>query len=158
MPAAEVPTQTFQGDCDLLLTVTNDPPLTSTPAPGSARAQGTGTCTGVLTDESGHTENLDGAPVRLRAAGTGDLSCGGGNASGEGVLSFGRAQIDYAFDEVRGPGSATLSYTGAAGGSALALASVSPDQDPVETVSTCADTGLREVRVVVNLLTNDLSG
>lgn len=156
--AATTPSESFDGTCDLVLTVVHDPPLTASPTSGSARARGTGECTGSLTETGGHVVHLDGASAEIRAAGTGDLSCGGGQAQGEGVLFLPTARIRFAFQEVRGPGVATLHYVGTGGGDALGEAYAAPDQDPVQTVTACAETGLRRVRVLEHLVSNDLAG
>ncbi|MQA06013.1 MAG: hypothetical protein GEV07_25955 [Streptosporangiales bacterium] len=158
-PAAAVASvQSFDGRCDLRLTVVHDPQLTPSPTFGAARARGNGECTGALTKADGRVVHLDGARAGVRAASTGNLSCAGGESNGDGVLSLDGTRIGFEFTEIRGPGTATLDYTGDAGGSAIGQAYVAPDEDPADAVTTCADTGLRSVRVVEHLVSNDLAG
>lgn len=156
--AAVTSEQSFDGTCDLRLTVVHDPVLTPTPTSGAATARGKGECTGTLTKADGRVVQLDGASAGVRAASTGTLSCAGGESSGSGVLSLDGSRIGFEFDEVRGPGTATLNYTGDADGSAVGQAYVAPDGDPADAVTTCADTGLRSVRVVEHLVSNGLAG
>lgn len=160
VPAAEArpAEQAFRGICELALTVTHRPPLRGTPSTGAAKARGRGTCSGELISGSGRSWAVEESPAAMRASGAGDLSCAGGHAAGEGVLKIRGARIGFAFEEVRGPGTATLRYEGAAGGSAVAVAHLSAEQDPVGSVSACADNGLRRVRVSVRLISADLAG
>ncbi|MPZ63626.1 MAG: hypothetical protein GEU93_20590 [Propionibacteriales bacterium] len=151
-------TETFRGTCDLTLTVRHQPSLTTALASGQVWARGSGTCTGGLTRASGRVVLLDEAPVDIRATGAGELSCGGGVAQGTGVLSFGGEKIGFNFEEIRGPGVATLYYTGSAAGSALGEAYISPDEDPAETAAACTGTGLRRVEVQEQLVSNGISG
>lgn len=156
--AASPPDETFRGHCELTLTVVHDPPLTTSLAAGTAEARGSGSCTGELTRADGRTVFLDGARVNVRASSTGELSCGGGLADGSGVMSFAAARIGFGMREVRGPGTATLYYTGTSGGSGLGEASLSPDRDPAGPVDACTGDGLRDVRVVEQVVSKDMSG
>jgi hypothetical protein len=151
--------ETFSGTCAMSGTVRQDPPLTNTPQQGTAVARLAGTCTGTLVDKRGREHALENAPASYAATAAGELSCGGGTATGRGKLRFGRGRtISFQFSEVRGPGVAAVELEGTRGGSATGEATVSRDEDPVEIAMLCAGEGLREVGIDASLVSPGISG
>lgn len=149
----------FTGTCELSGALRQRPPLTNELAPGRARATAKGTCSGELIDRRGRTRRLDDAPVSYRARAAGELSCGGGTATGSGRLRFDRNEtIRFAFSELRGPGVAAITLEGRAGGSAAGVANVSASEDPVETLERCSGSGLRRAQIELRLASLGISG
>jgi hypothetical protein len=99
---------TFEGTCQLSGLLRQDPPITNVPQPGSASARATGTCTGTLTGSRGVVRELDKARSTYFASASGSVSCGGGSATGSGVLRVGGRKIAFEFSELRGPGTAAV--------------------------------------------------
>ena len=151
-------TATFEGRCEFSGALRQDPPLTNTTAPGSATARARGACFGTLTKHDGDVRTLDGDRVDYAAQAEGELSCGGGSSSGAGELRFPGERIRFGFSEVRGPGAAAISLAGQGGGEASAVATVSPEEDPVEIAQRCAGEGLRTVRIDISLTSPGISG
>ena len=148
-PSAE----TFQGTCQFSGVLRQDPPLTNTPQPGRAAALAAGTCSGSLTGSKGRTRQLDGAHAGYFARAEGTSSCAGGTAAGAGFLRIRGERIDFHFSEARGPGAAAIRLEGARGGSATGAARVSDDEDPVRIAQECSGSGLRQVRIQIDLAT-----
>ena len=144
---------TFEGTCEMSGLLSQSPPITNLPQPGSASARAGGTCTGTLTGARGQVRELDTAPSRYFAGATGDMSCGGGSAEGSGVLRIAGREIRFAFSEVRGPGVAAVSLEGRAGGSATGAAHVSRDEDPADIAAKCSGEGLRSAHIDLHLAT-----
>jgi hypothetical protein len=74
---------TFEGTCALTGTFRFDPPLGLQPRQTALTDRAAGACTGTIDG----IHRVD-APVRLKARGSGTLSCLGGQASTRGVLIF----------------------------------------------------------------------
>src|SRR3954471_15804414 len=91
---------TFEGTCELSGLLRQSPPLTNVPQPGSASARARGTCSGTLTGSRGVVRKLDSARSTYFARASGNVSCGGGSASGSGVLRVGGRKILFEFSEV----------------------------------------------------------
>jgi hypothetical protein len=145
--------ETFQGTCEFSGILRQDPPLTNTPGPGRAVALAAGTCSGTLTGSKGKARQLDGARAGYAAGAEGTSSCAGGTAAGAGVLRIGNARIHFRFSEARGPGVGAIRLDGARGGSATGAARVSEDEDPVRIAEECGGSGLRQVRIEIDLAT-----
>jgi hypothetical protein len=117
------------------------------------RAADLGTCSGTLTDRRGRRHQLDAVRSKYVARATGTLGCGGGTASGRGVLTVRGRRIRFGFEEVRGPGGAAIRLTGARGGSATGEAHASPSEDPPAIAQACSAPGLRGVALDANIAT-----
>ena len=154
-------TETFSGACDMSGTVRHQPPLTMTPMPTAIHGRFNGTCSGVLTDSDGRTEQLDGAAARyvVRDAG-GELSCNGGTATGAGSLLFaGGREIEFTLTERRpAPGVAIVSLVGDAGGTATVFGTVSPDEDLVGLSERCNGPGVRVIHGDARIVSPGISG
>ena len=136
---------TFEGSCSFSGVLRQDPPVTNLPQPGEATARAVGECSGT--------------PARYFARAHGDISCGGGTATGRGFIRIGRRKLRFLFSEVRGPGAAAVRLEGARGGSAAGEATISPEEDPVQIAQQCSGPGLRSVRIDINIATTpSLSG
>jgi hypothetical protein len=136
---------TFEGSCTFSGVLTQEPPVTNLPQPGRATARAVGTCSG--------------SPARYFARAHGDISCGGGTATGRGFIRIGRRKLRFLFSEVRGPGVAAVRLEGARGGSAAGEARVSEEEDPVQIAQQCSGPGLRSVRIDIDIATTpSLSG
>jgi hypothetical protein len=131
--------QTFQGTCQFSGKLRQNPGLTNTPQAGKAVARAHGSCNGMR------------ASYFARARGT--VSCGGGSAEGSGSIRLQGERIRFRFSEVRGPGSAAVRLEGANGGSAAGEARASETEDPVEIAQKCGGTGVRAVRIHIDLAT-----
>lgn len=151
--AAERRSQTFEGSCSLSGSVVQDPPITTVPAPGSATAEASGTCSGTITDHKGRVRQIDAAPSRYAASASGTVGCAGGSATGAGVLRIRGVRIAFSFSEVRGPGAAAVNLQGEGGGSATGTAVASASEDPAAIAAACAGAGLRSVRIDITLAT-----
>ena len=90
---------------------------------------------------------------RFVAHARGVVGCGGGTASGAGVLKLAGKRLRFSFDEVRGPGTAAIRLEGRRGGSASGAANVSSREDPVAIAAACGGAGLREVEIEAQLAT-----
>jgi hypothetical protein len=145
--------ETFQGTCQFSGTLRQDPPLTNTPGPSRAAALAAGSCSGALTDSKGRARQLDGARAGYFAHAEGTTSCAGGTAAGGGVLRIRGERIHFRFSEARGPGAAAIRLEGARGGSATGAARVSEDEDPARIAQACSGSGLRQVRIRIDLAT-----
>ena len=153
--AAEHGPETFEGTCALSGTVVQDPPMTNVPAPGSASATAAGTCSGTLTDRKGHARSVEAAHSSYAAQASGVIGCGGGSATGAGVLRIQGTRIAFTFSEVRGPGAAAVRLEGAGGGSATGAATASTSEDPAAIAAACASpAGLRSVAIDIQLATS----
>jgi hypothetical protein len=145
--------ESFEGTCQFSGTLRQDPPLTNLPQAGQASAIATGVCTGTLTDSKGRVRELDGARAGYFAKASGTSSCAGGTAAGAGFLRIRGVRIDFRFSEVRGPGAGAIRLEGARGGGATGAARVSDDEDPVRIAEACSGTGLRQVRIEIDIAT-----
>jgi hypothetical protein len=145
--------ETFQGTCQFSGTLRQNPPLTNTPQPGRASASAAGTCSGTLTDASGRVRQLDGARAGYAAQAEGTASCAGGTGAGRGSIRIRDARIDFRFSEVRGPGAGAIRLEGVRGGSAAGAARVSDSEDPARIAEKCSGSGLRQVRIEIDLAT-----
>ena len=150
-------TISFTGDCQGSGTVAFKPPLTNTPRPISQRARGTLICSGQLVDGRGRTHGLTNAPVGYTSREQGDsVSCGLGLDSGPGALHFKWGPLRFNVTERRAAAAATLTYTGAKGGSATGVAH--PNGDPATAVEQCAGSGIKRTGVDLTLHADSLSG
>ena len=149
---------TFDGDCQGSGSVAFNPPLTNDPQPVTQHARGPLTCSGTLVDGRGRSHELTDARVLYTAVEQGDsLSCGAGIDSGTGALHFKKwGKLRFNVTERRAAALATLSYTGAKGGSATGVAH--PTSDPVATVQQCGGSGLKKVPVDLSLSADSLAG
>jgi hypothetical protein len=130
---------TFQGTCQFSGILRQDPPLKNTPGLGRAAAFAAGTCSG--------------ARASYFAQAEGTTSCAGGTAAGAGVIRIRGDRIAFRFSEVRGPGAGAIRLEGARGGSAIGAARVSEDEDPARIAEECGGSGLRQVRIEIDLTT-----
>jgi hypothetical protein len=130
---------TFEGTCQFSGKLRHKPPIMNAPQTGGATARARGLC--------------NGEPARYFARAEGTLSCGGGTATGAGVLRLRGERIRFGFSEVRGPGAAAIRLEGAEGGSAAGEARVDEDEDPAEIAEKCGGDGLRVVRIHIDLAT-----
>jgi hypothetical protein len=148
---------TFDGDCQGSGTVVFTPPLTNTARQTTQHVRGLATCSGTLVDRKGRSHELTNARVLYTAIEQGNVSCGEGIDSGTGALHFklGGA-LRFSVTERRAAALATLTYTGANGGSATAVAH--PTGDPVATVEACGGSGIKKTTVDVTLKSDALSG
>jgi len=144
---------TFEGTCELSGLLRQSPPITNVPQPGSASARARGTCSGTLTGSRGVVRELDAARSTYFARASGSVSCGGGSATGSGVLRVGGRKIQFKFSEVRGPGTAAVQLKGRNGGSAAGTANVSADEDPAEIAQKCGGEGLSSAHIDIKLAT-----
>lgn len=152
--AAKSAAKTFDGSCDIAVTVTFDPALTNTPQDVAQTAKGTATCSGTFTDRRGRSHELADAPVSYSSfSAAKGSSCLAGNNAGDGVLGFRYGKLRFAFTERRAGPFPTLEYTGAAGGSALGAGHPASDADPVAAVQACGAGGLRSFDVEGQLQT-----
>jgi hypothetical protein len=152
-------TSTFEGTCQFSGLLQQSPPMTNLPQPGEATARAVGACSGTLTDEKGRERSLSSSRARYFARARGDVSCGGGSATGKGFIRVGREKLRFRFSEVRGPGVAAVRLEGVAGGSAAGEARVSEEEDPVAIAQKCSGAGLAEVRIDIDLATTpEISG
>jgi hypothetical protein len=141
----------FRGACELSGTVSFLPPLTITQRPGAVSAKAAGTCSGSVTDGDGVAHALNASPASLAAQSRGSESCGFGNGSGTANLRIARHAVGYEYSEVRtGPG---LVLTAAGpGGSAIAEGNVSPSENPLTILNTCATGGLTTAPIDIRLV------
>jgi hypothetical protein len=141
--AAGVRATTFDGSCDIAVTVSFDPPLTNTPQDIDQTARGTGLCTGTLVDRRGRTHELTDAPMGYYSYSRAEnSSCLAGLNEGSGVFTFRYGKLRFAFTERRATAVPTLEYTGLTGGSALGQGEPAPSSDPAAAVQACAGSGL----------------
>ena len=146
----------FTGDCQGSGTVAFKPPLTNTARPTTQHARGLATCSGTLVDGRGRSHQLTNARVLYTAIEQGTVSCGEGIDSGAGALHFKWGALRFSVTERRAAALATLTYTGANGGSATGVAH--PTGDPVATVEACGGSGLKKSPVDLTLKADALSG
>ena len=152
--AAQPRASTFDGSCDISVTVSFDPPLTNTPQDIDQTVRGTGRCTGTFVDRRGRTHHLDNAPIGYFSFSHAEKSsCLAGLNMGSGALTFGYGKLGFAFTERRATAAPTLEYTGLAGGSALGAGEPAPSSDPAAAVQACAGSGLSSFDVDGHLQT-----
>lgn len=144
---------TFDGTCDLSGAVRQSPPLGVLPVEGTAVAHARGRCSGTLTNADGSAHQVRRARAYYRATASGSLSCGGGSSDGRGYLQIGRHRINFAFNEIRGPGVGAITLEGRAGGAAAGAATVRTDTDPLAIVERCAASRLRAAPIDLTLAT-----
>lgn len=155
--------QTFSGACEMSGVILHEPPLTNQPAPTQVRGRFKGTCSGELTNRRGRTRQLDGAPGAYKARPTGELSCLGGTATGNGRLIFRHSAfrhkqvIKVSLTERRTPGVAEVTLEGAAGGSASVTGTVSAGEF-VNAGERCSGPGLRRLRGDARIASAGISG
>lgn len=144
----------FSGNCQLSGSVSFSPPLTTSPQTISQTVQAQGTCSGTFVDAGGRTHQLNNAPVAYRGTERGaDSSCGGGTDSGPGQVTLAGGTIRFTISETRATGVVVASATGAAGGSAKALAAPSPSESPAAIAQQCAGSGLKQANIQIQLST-----
>jgi hypothetical protein len=146
-------TETFEGTCEFAGRLHQRPPLTNVPQAGRGFAVARGTCTGTFTDEDGRVRRLNAERVGYFASAEGTLTCGGGEAAGNGFLLIRGERLDFRFTELRGPGAGAIRLDGAGGGSAAGVARVSAEEDPMEIAERCSGRGLREVDIEIDIAT-----
>jgi hypothetical protein len=149
---------TFTGSCDGSATVTFEPPLTNAPRSLTQHARGPLACSGSLVDARGRSHKLTNARVIYDATERGDnISCGLGIDAGNGSLAFRWGKLRFVASEKRVAALATLSYTGAKGGSATATATAGGD--PAVAVQQCAGSGIKRISVNLSIdAGNGISG
>jgi hypothetical protein len=139
---------TFSGSCQLSGSVAFVPPLTNTAQALTQYARATGTCSGTFIARNGRTHQLNGAPVSYQATEYAPAaSCNAGTDSGNGTVTFPYGTIGFTISETRVSGVAALTLKGAAGGSALGQANISPSANPVAIAQACAGTGLTQAPI-----------
>ena len=152
--AATKPADTFAGSCEAQVLVRNDPPMSSTIT--DTRIDITtrrATCTGTVTRGNG-VHQVDAAPTTGHLQGFGPSSCLVSSTSGSGYFTIDRRwRIDFTYDEPRLGPVGTLTWFGAAGGSATDVARLSQDEDPFDIVQRCGAEGVPEVLVDVTIAT-----
>jgi hypothetical protein len=152
--AARVAATTFDGSCEIAVTVSFDPPLTNAPQSIDQTARGTGSCTGTLTDRAGRSHELDSAPIGYYSFSRAEnSSCLEGLNSGSGALTFRYGKLRFAFTERRAGPFPTLEYNGLVGGSAFGAGHPASDADPVAAVQACGAGGLKSFGVEGQLQT-----
>jgi len=150
-------TISFTGDCQGSGTVGFTPPLTNTARPILQRARGTLICSGELVDGRGRSHGLTNARVVYTSREQGDsVSCGLGLDSGPGALHFKWGRLHFNVTERRAAAAATLTYTGAKGGSATGVAH--PNGDAATAVQQCAGSGIERAGVDLTLHAESISG
>jgi hypothetical protein len=139
---------TFEGQCQLSGTAAFSKPVTTSPARVRNRVTAKGTCSGSLTDPSGHATQLSDSPVQYRATefGTQESCELNQNARGNGALIFQVGTLRFRIVENRVNATALLSFTGRRGGSATAIANVN-SPDPTSLLEQCAGGGISAVPV-----------
>ena len=147
---------TYDGDCQGSGTVAFKPPLTNTARQTTQQARGLATCSGTLVDGQGRSHQLTNARVLYTATEQGDVSCGEGIDSGTGALHFKWGRLHFNVTERRAAAAATLTYTGAKGGSATGVAH--PNGDPATAVQQCAGSGIKRTGVDLSLHADSLAG
>jgi hypothetical protein len=151
---------TFAGQCQLTGNVGFSPKMTTTPSVVRNYPSAAGTCSGSLTKANGQTTALSNAPVRYRAfeLGTQESCASNLDASGTGELIFAAGPLRFQIIENRVSGTAALSFTGDAGGSAGAVANVN-SSSPQGILEQCAMGGVASVPVqLVIATTPSISG
>lgn len=119
----------LQRSCTLSGTVAFQPPLTNTPQSVTQFARATGTCSGTFIGGNGQTHQLNSAPVSYRATEyASGASCNAGTDSGSGTIIFPDGTIKFTISETRVSGGVAVTLKGAAGGSAVGQANISPAQ------------------------------
>lgn len=157
--AAKQRAERFKGTCAMSGVIRHDPPMTTTPKETTVRGGFSGTCSGALRDRKGRMRQLDQAPATYDGRGTGELSCLGGVAEGTGKLGFGRGRvIEFRLTERRGPGTATVTLRGKAGGTGTVAGTVSRDEDLDELNQRCMGSGVRLLRGDLRLVSPGMSG
>lgn len=156
-------TETFSGVCDMSGVIRHEPPLINEPRPTQVRGVFRGTCSGELTNRRGRTRQLDGGPGVYKARPSGDLSCLGGTATGNGRLIIrhkraGRRHvIKVNLTERRTPGVAEVTLEGTAGGSGSVTGTVSA-MEFVDAGERCSGSGLRRLRGDGRIASPGISG
>jgi hypothetical protein len=145
---------TFTGTCRGTGTVTFRPPLTNTPKTLTQHAIGPLACSGTLRDRRGRTHDLNKARVIYDAREGGDnISCAVGIDGGTGALRFRWGLLRFTVSEKRVAAVATLSYSGARGGSASATAIAGGD--PATVVRECGGDGIKRIPASLDLDAGD---
>ena len=159
-PAAKKATpERFAGTCEMSGVIRHSPPMTMVPAQTEIRGNFRGVCSGKLTDRKGRTRKLTNAPASYEGLGKGELSCMGGIATGTGKLRFGKGRvIDFRLTERRGPGVATVTLEGKAGGTGVVAGTVSKDQDLQTINEQCMGTGLDVLRGDAKITSPGIAG
>jgi hypothetical protein len=140
--------RTFSGKCSLAGLATFSPALTLSAQNVEQHAHASGTCSGTFIDSAGTRHQLSRSPVTFTetASATG-ASCAYGIASGRGALAFALGTVGGPFSETRIGPAVVISLRGDAGGSATAIAAVSPTESPVSILQECAAGGLDQVPI-----------
>lgn len=147
-------TPSFSGSCQFTATVAFAPAQTGTPAPGTDRAQGQGTCSGTLTTASGLQRQIDNAPAEYWAADSGTSSCEAATMAGSGQIVIERtSQFGFVLHESRVGPVAMLIMQGTRSGAALGEANLPPNENPQAVASACLSGGLLTAPVDITVRT-----
>lgn len=158
--SAQRPTS-FSGNCTFSGLVRFQPALTNSAQPVADFATASGTCSGTFTNGSGHSRQLNGAPVGYEASDQGaSASCAlNPGAAGSGELIFPSGKLAFNLSESRVASLAWLSLTGRTGGSATGEANTNPNANLVQAVEACSGSGLAQSPVDIRLqTTSSISG
>jgi hypothetical protein len=158
-PATAPGASTFSGTCSLAGSATFSPRLTLRPQTVEQHVRAPGACSGTLVDTSGARHALSSAPVTFTERATAKhASCAYGIAEGRGALEFRYGTIAGPFSETRLGPAVVVTLRGDAGGSATAMAAVSPSQNPVNILQQCAGSGLQHVPISAVAVSTGISG
>ena len=157
--ADEPGSETFAGTCEMSGVIKSSPALTNTPTFMRFHGTFSGVCSGTFTDRDGETQEFDAVRSSYDGRGEGELSCIGGISTGTGKLVFGGGrEIDFRLTERRGPGVATVTLEGEAGGSAVVQGTVSQEEDLQELNERCNGSGIRHLRGDARIASPGISG
>ena len=158
--AARTGTDTFAGSCRFSGAVTYPgTPLTAEPQRIRMLVHLAGRCDGTLESGDRAPVPVADAPATVMVESDGTSSCAVSEQAGRGRLTVLGRTISFGFTEARTGPVATPLLTGAAGGSAVAVARISDRADAPTLVERCADGGLHDVPIDATLVTSPvLSG
>jgi hypothetical protein len=147
-------TETFTGTCESQAVVNMDPPMS-----GEVRetqvdiASRWAKCSGTV-EADGHLFRVVDAPTVGELHGSGPSSCELSATQGFGHFTIAnRWRIDFTYLEPRLTSVGLLPYSGVAGGSALDVARLSSEEDPVDVIQRCGGDGVPSVLVDVTIAT-----
>jgi hypothetical protein len=145
---------TFNGGCKLSGTAVWNPPIRNTPQTATQTVQATGTCSGTFTGRSGRAHQLNNAPVSWQTTEyTPNASCSAETDSGTGAITFQYGTIRFTISESRVAPVAAFTLKGAARGSAVGEANISPNADPVAITQACGGSGLAQAPTEIQTTT-----
>jgi hypothetical protein len=146
--------ETFTGTCESQAVVNMNPPMS-----GEVRqtqidiASRWATCSGTV-EVNGHVYHVVDAPTVGELHGSGPSSCELSATQGFGRFTIAnRWQIDFTYVEPRLTSVGLLPYSGIAGGSALDVARLSSEEDPLDVIQRCGGDGVPSVLVDVSIET-----